>query len=180
MFIIVGVTAPVAAMPINPRFALTSVQGTQWIHLINTDLTDWGDTGTVVNITFHVKPTAPTGISSVNLSFTAMPDGAPGNAVGNILSGARTISGSVDVVAVTIDTSGTEGIIGTEGTNNNTDDGSDGNTSERQPLSVIDAGEIVGEFIGAPYTPELDDVGAGTVHGPDRNQGFGRVPQTGF
>jgi len=175
---LVDVMAPVVAMPINAQFALMPEQGTQWIHFINTDMVDWRGNGTIVNMTFHVLSTAPTGISAVNLTFMDLPDGTPRNAEGNILSGTRTVSGSVDVVA------GTSGAIqigtsdgeDTSGTGAGSVSNFDSNISGHQPLNDIDTGG----FIGEPYTPELDATGVGTVHGPERNQGFGRIPQTGF
>jgi len=94
---ITGVTAPVEAMPLNPHFALTSEPGTQWIHLVNTDITDWNGNGVVANITFNVNPAATGGVSAVTLGFTDAPDGTPGNAAGDLLTGAVLVSGSVNI-----------------------------------------------------------------------------------
>ena len=96
---ITGVTAPVADMPLNSQFELTSVPGTQWIHFINSGLADWAGNGVVANIVFNIKPNAPTGTSPVSLAFTNLPDGRPGNIAGDILTGAATVSGSVNVTA---------------------------------------------------------------------------------
>ncbi|MCL1819848.1 MAG: cohesin domain-containing protein [Oscillospiraceae bacterium] len=119
---IANVTAEQAAMPLNPQFAYTTVPGTQWIHLINTNLVDWSGNGTVVNITFYVKEDAPDGLSRIFLDFTGTPDGTPANSNGDILSDARVISGSVDVSGdgaagkykVTYDLNGGSGVVPTE------------------------------------------------------------------
>ena len=94
---IVSVTHVTASMPLNSQFALTSTPGSQWIHLINTNLTDWSGNGVVVYITFKVKPNAAVGSSPVSLSFTGTPDGTPANSSGTILRDARIVSGSVYV-----------------------------------------------------------------------------------
>lgn len=96
---ITGVATPVASMPLNSQFALTSTPGTQWIHLVNTNLVDWKGNGIVVNMTFNVKSTAPVGTSSVTLAFTGSPDGTPANANGDIINTAEIVSGSVNITA---------------------------------------------------------------------------------
>ena len=95
---IISVTAPVAAMPLSSQFALTTVPGTQWILLINDNLIDWQGNGVVANVMFNVKSDAPFGINAVNLAFTVIPDGTPGNMNGDILRTARTVSGSVNII----------------------------------------------------------------------------------
>lgn len=94
---IVSVSQATAAMPLNPQFALTSTPGSQWIHLINTNLIDWSGNGVVVNIDFKVKSNAPNGSTPIYLAFTSSPDGTPSNANSNILTDARVFSGSVNV-----------------------------------------------------------------------------------
>ena len=94
-----SVTAPIAAMPLNPEFRLTTNQGVQWIHLVQQNLTNWSGTGTVINMTFNVRAGAALGISGIYLSFTTSPNGDPVNAAGDTLWGATTASGSVNVVA---------------------------------------------------------------------------------
>jgi hypothetical protein len=96
---ITNVTAPVSAMPLNSQFALTTTPGTQWIHLINTNFTDWSGNGAVVNIAFNVKTTAAAGESPISLAFVNSPDGTPVTAAGNILRGARAISGKVNITS---------------------------------------------------------------------------------
>jgi len=104
-----GVSAPVAAMPLNNQFVLNSeprgrsLSSTQWIHLFNPDLNDWDGNGAVVNMTFLVAPGAEPGSSPVNLAFTGMPSGVPGNAAGDILSSAVTLSGAVAVANASVD-----------------------------------------------------------------------------
>ncbi|MCL2189456.1 MAG: cohesin domain-containing protein [Defluviitaleaceae bacterium] len=90
-----NVNAPVPAMPLNAQFSMSTTPGIQWIPLLNTSLTNWHGNEVVVNLTFMVRATAPLGSSSITLSFTSAPDGMPGNAAGQILSSATTVSGSV-------------------------------------------------------------------------------------
>jgi len=92
---IMRIEAPVADMPLSPQFAHTATPGVQWISFINTNLTDWNGNGTLANIYFKIKPNAVPGANSVLLSFTDVPDGAPGNAGGGIINNAVTISGHV-------------------------------------------------------------------------------------
>jgi len=92
-----NVSAPVAAMPLNSQFALTTTPGTQWIHLVNTNLVNWHGNGTVANITFYVKSNAVIGNSLINLTYTRSPDGTPSNANGTILSGTEVNSRNVTV-----------------------------------------------------------------------------------
>lgn len=94
---IVSVSPATTAMPLNSQFVLTSNPGTQWIHLINTNLVDWSGNGDVVNISFKVKSNAPLGSSPVYLGFTTSPDGTPANTNSVVLSDARVNSGSVNV-----------------------------------------------------------------------------------
>jgi len=97
---ITNVTAPVAAMPLNPHFVLTTLSGTQWISLVNTNIVNWYGNGTVVYVTFNVLQGAGLGASPISLSFTPTPDGTPSNAAGVVLHGASSTSGSVNVVDV--------------------------------------------------------------------------------
>ena len=96
---IAGVTAPVAAMPLNSQFELTSTPGNQWISLLNTDLVDWSGNGTVAYVTFFVKTDAPLGASIVTLGFTSMPEGSPANSDGVVIGSVR-VPGSINVAAV--------------------------------------------------------------------------------
>jgi len=95
---VTGVTAPVSEMPLNTQFALTTSQGTQWIPLLNSSLTDWNGSGTVVNITFSVSSTAALDTSNITIAFIGSPDGTPANADGDVLRGSTVVSGSVNVV----------------------------------------------------------------------------------
>ena len=97
---ITGVTAPVAAMPLNPHFELTASPGTQWISLMNTNTINWYGTGTVAYVTFNVLQGAGLGASSISLSFIPTPDGTPSNAAGVVLRNANLTSGFVNVVDV--------------------------------------------------------------------------------
>lgn|GEM_PF-1299804 len=95
---ITDVVSLATQMPLNAQFALTAVPGTQWIHMVNTSLSDWGGNGPLVNITFNVRGDAPLGVSVIGLGFTNAPSGTPGTSNGVILSGAVTVSGSVTVI----------------------------------------------------------------------------------
>jgi hypothetical protein len=99
VLVIADVTAPVAAMPLNTQFTLTSNPGTQWVHLVNTGLVDWSGNGIVANISFHVIQTARLGTSPITITFTNTPDGTPGNSNSEILSDSTLISGSINVSA---------------------------------------------------------------------------------
>jgi hypothetical protein len=92
------VAAPVAAMPLNSQFALTSSPGIQWISLVNTIPENWHGNGIAANVTFYVKPTAAFGTSVINLKFTHSPDGTPINADEIKITDAVTISASINVV----------------------------------------------------------------------------------
>jgi hypothetical protein len=186
---ITEVTAPVAAMPLNPQFTLTSAQGTQWIHLINTGLVDWGGRGVVAYISFNVRTNAAIGVSPIALAFTTVPDGRPVNEGGNILTSAATIPGSVSV---------TDGgvnpvypvypvhpvypvypiipeVVDVEPQLPIVEDSDQHQMPEQTPFDD-------GEFIGTPYIS--DDIGSGIdttepgATAPPAN--FGRVPQTGL
>jgi len=101
VFQVTGVTAPVAAMPLNQQFQLSTTPGTQWVSLISANLSDWTGNGTVAYITFNVRADAPLGPSALTLGFTSSPDGTPVNAVGEVLGEvtgtATTSGGSVSV-----------------------------------------------------------------------------------
>ncbi|MDR1690177.1 MAG: hypothetical protein LBS21_16465 [Clostridiales bacterium] len=82
-------------LPLNPEFALTTVPGSQIVHLVNAQTGgDWFGSGTIFNITFSVKPDAPLGESIIGLSYTSVPDGKPAKADGSIADAAL-ISGRV-------------------------------------------------------------------------------------
>jgi hypothetical protein len=99
VFEITGVTAPIVAMPLNSQFALTSVPGTQWIHLVNTSIVNWNGSGIVANVTFNVRANAAIGSSNIGLAFTNTPDGTPVNAGGNLINNSATVSRSIDIIA---------------------------------------------------------------------------------
>jgi hypothetical protein len=171
---ITGVTAPVASMPLNPQFSLTSTPGTQWVHLINTDLADWNGNGTVANVTFNAKTNAANASSAVSLSFTNAPSGTPMNAAGATLAGSQTYSGSVNVASNNTGggTSGSGGGSGVllSGSASNTDGNGGGSDNTNHfagsddthpsdssaPYNIVD-----GAFIGNP-TP-LGSVAADTA-----------------
>jgi len=92
---ILRIEAPVAEMPLSPQFAHTTTPGVQWLSFINTGLVDWSGNGTLANIYFSIKPNAVLGANNVLLTFTDIPDGTPGNAVGGIINDAATVSGHV-------------------------------------------------------------------------------------
>jgi len=101
--VLTQVTAPVAAMPLNAQFALSTVPGVQWINIVSSGLEDWSGSGTVINMTFNVRPDAAIGTSTISLMFTDVPDGTPANANGDRL-GATAASGSVSISAGGLDT----------------------------------------------------------------------------
>jgi hypothetical protein len=95
---IVRVTDIVPDMALNSQFALTTIPGVQWIHLVNTQLSDWRGDGTVAYITFNVQLAASVGSSTIRLTFTETPDGTPINANGNTLKGTvRTLGTTVNI-----------------------------------------------------------------------------------
>jgi len=75
-------------LPLNTNFALSSVQGNQWISLINEqNPSDFkGNNVVIANLYFNVKSTAAIGSTSVNLAFTTAPDGIPANFNGEVLN----------------------------------------------------------------------------------------------
>jgi hypothetical protein len=170
---ITGVTAANSAMPLNTQFALTSTAGTQWISMLNQGLANWNGNGTVANVTFNVNSNAPAGTSSLTLTFTTTPNGAPADSAGTILS-ANVIAGNVNVIVDNESNTNTGGAgTGTSGSNNtsgNTGSGSVGSnnpsfnspnanyltpgagTSNAPPtISIPLPGND--SFIGIPYTP---------------------------
>lgn len=187
-----GVTAPVPDMSLNQQFQLSATPGTQWISLINTNLTNWAGNGAVANVTFDVIANASIGSSGINLSFTANPDGTPASAAGYLLgqgSGANmTVGGSVSVQnAVPTPSpapqpgqgggSATQpqnpGSAAAPGQNSNTPPG--GNTGDNNPST--------GDFIGNPSTSGNTGTGQSAPPGgsnPSNSSGFGNVPQTGI
>jgi hypothetical protein len=92
-----AVNAPVAAMPLNPQFALSLEQGEQWISLLNPNFIDWSGSGAVVMLTFEVLSDAILGASAISVEFTTSPDGAPFDAAGDAVN-ASTVNGGVMVV----------------------------------------------------------------------------------
>jgi hypothetical protein len=170
---ITGVTAPAAAMPLNSQFELTTTPGTQWISLVNTNIVDWSGNGVVVNMTFNVRSNATVGVSPISLAFTSAPDGTPGNANGDILRGARAVSGSVNVANPSNSGGGSSGSSGSSGRSGrgsgNSNDGS-GDDSHNTGDNDNDGGVFGGNyqnpsndnryglfddggFIGNPYVP---------------------------
>ena len=172
---ITGVTAPVPSMPLNDYFALTTSPGTQWISLINPSGSDWGGSGTVANVTFSVRPNAPTGYSYIGLGFTSAPDGTPGNSAGNLLLNSATVSGSVIIAAEYAPSYAAPAAAAYEPTY----------ASGGQAYPQYDAGS---DFIGAPASlpnasdgdPSVTEPSEPTrLTAPDANQDYGAVPQTG-
>jgi len=98
---ILRISAPVTEMPLNSQFEMTRTPGVQWISFINPALTDWNGNGTLANIYFNIKKDAILGASSVILTFTEVPDGSPGNARGNMINNAATVSGFVTALSST-------------------------------------------------------------------------------
>ena len=118
-----NVTAPVAEMPLNAQFTLTSTQGTQWIPFVNPNLRDWYGNGTVANIIFNVNANATPGASAITLAFISSPDGTPVTSNGDTLRNATVVSGSINITEPFADTRDTNEGTGerTEETVNDTD-----------------------------------------------------------
>ena len=189
---IIGFIAPMGDMPLNTQTEMTATPGNQWLSLINTNFADWSGNGTVVNIFFNVKSTAPAGASPIFLAFTSTPDGAPVSISGDIFSEATTVSGSVnvarDVNSRDINNNGTDN-SSSRVVNDNSDDpgnesGSSSNSDPRSDSGLIEPVIDDGGFIGAPYTEDRNGSEVArttTSRSGETNSGsdFGRPPRTG-
>ncbi|MCL2188382.1 MAG: cohesin domain-containing protein [Defluviitaleaceae bacterium] len=179
---ITGVTPLTAQMPLNAQFALTGTPGTQWIHMVNTNLVDWYGNGPLLNINFTVSANAPLGASNIGLAFTTAPSGAPANANGDILHSAITIDGSITVIeptpTLTSEPTPTPApvqhfFIPIPATMP---------TPSPTPVPVVDTmppAVVQNIFIGQAYTPAAQEAAVITPTAPATVAVFGAVPQTG-
>jgi hypothetical protein len=92
---LVSASAPQADMPLHSQYKMDSKQGAHVVQLMNTYMDDWDGEGTVVNLAFNVKSTAPNGVSPVTLAYASSSEGIPTNDVGDKLNSAVLVDGSV-------------------------------------------------------------------------------------
>ena len=166
-------------LTLNPNWTLTTIQGTQWISLINTgNPMDWAGNGPIANLTFKVAQNATPGITDIAIAFTAAADGTPTTKSGTVLTGAQFEFGSIIILA-------TE-----DGTDPNPSPSPGGPGTSPSPggpgTSPSPGGPGTSPSPGGPGTsPSPSPGGPGSSPSPSpggpgsNNPGFGNVPQTG-
>ena len=86
-------------LPENPHNQVIAGSNTQWISLVAPIPTDFPlSDRPIADLVFDVQPNADIGNTPITLGWTDDPDGRPvSNATGNILTGARTAPGNVNI-----------------------------------------------------------------------------------